>query len=523
MSRITFVLLLLLAAIYFTPIGLTGIDAFDEGIRVHGAERVYNGDVPYRDFYALYGPATFYWPAALFKVFGLQLVTFRVGLILFNALTAAAIFAFCRQMDVTAPSALMAYVLFLLPRNQDSIELIACDPAVALLFCAGTVFLSGNSPWKRIATGLLVGSAALFRQDFGAYGLAAVMVACCLRETTAVTFSSVKKVASEIGYSLLGVFLTAGVGYGLLAFLDWHALMTNLITYPALTTYYRKLPFPLRASWREFLNIQWHLSRGLAMLLFRWIVYVAPFALGVIGVPLAVDIWRRRLFPAGKQRAGLVFLIFLLPGFVFYGLGRSDWPHLFPLYALSVPLLTVLINLWCSASVKYGNWGRWSQFAAWMAAVLAFMMFLGKAKEYVKATPLPLQRTKFIVASHSDWLVNGVNDLSSESGPIFVAGERHDRVFINPIIVYFLSGRPSGTYFYQFDPGVLTTAYAQERIIADLERNKVNTIFVWRVELPTEPNLSSTSSGSKVLDHFLGNRYEEIKSQPIYRILKRRL
>jgi hypothetical protein len=261
----------------------------------------------------------------------------------------------------------------------------------------------------------------------------------------------------------------------------------------------------------------------MAMLLFRWIVYVAPFALGVIGVPLAVDIWRRRLFPAGKQRAGLVFLIFLLPGFVFYGLGRSDWPHLFPLYALSVPLLTVLINLWCSASVKYGNWGRWSQFAAWMAAVLAFMMFLGKAKEYVKATPLPLQRTKFIVASHSDWLVNGVNDLSSESGPIFVAGERHDRVFINPIIVYFLSGRPSGTYFYQFDPGVLTTAYAQERIIADLERNKVNTIFVWRVELPTEPNLSSTSSGSKVLDHFLGNRYEEIKSQPIYRILKRRL
>src|SRR5215468_1386874 len=46
--------------------------------------------------------------------------------------------------------------------------------------------------------------------------------------------------------------------------------------------------------------------------------------------------------------------------------------------------------------------GRWSQFAAWMTAVLAFMMFLGKAKEYVKATPLPLQRTKFIVASHSD-------------------------------------------------------------------------------------------------------------------------
>jgi len=523
MSRITFVLLLLLAAIYFTPIGLTGIDAFDEGIRVHGAERVYNGDVPYRDFYALYGPATFYWPAALFKVFGVQLVTFRVGVILFNALTAAAIFAFCRQMDVAAPSALMAFVLFLLPRNQDSIELIACDPAVALLFCAGTVFLSGNSPRKRIATGLLVGSAALFRQDFGAYGLAAVMVACCLRETTAVTFPSVKKVASEIGYSLLGVFLTAGIGYGLLAFLDWHALMTNLITYPALTTYYRKLPFPLRASWRELLIIQWHLSRGMATLLLRWIVYVAPFALGIIGVPLAVDIWRRRLFPAGKQRAGLVFLIFLLPGFVFYGLGRSDWPHLFPLYALSVPLLTVLINLWCSASVKYGNWGRWSQFAAWMAAVLAFMMFLGKAKEYVKATPLPLQRTKFIVASHSDWLVNGVNDLSSESGPIFVAGERHDRVFINPIIVYFLSGRPSGTYFYQFDPGVLTTAYAQERIIADLERNKVNTIFVWRVELPTEPNLSSTSSGIKVLDHFLGNRYEEIKSQPIYRILKRRL
>ena len=105
---------------------------------------------------------------------------------------------------------------------------------------------------------------------------------------------------------------------------------------------------------------------------------------------------------------------------------------------------------------------------------------------------------------------------------MFVAAERHDRIFLNPIVLHFFTGRPSATYYYQFDPGVTTTKDVQQRIIADLEKNQTQTVFVWRNELPTEPNLSSISSGVHLLDSYLANTYAEVKVDQMYRILKRR-
>jgi hypothetical protein len=48
----------------------TALLPYDEGIVLLGADRVLRGDVPYRDFWTLYGPATFYLPAAAFRLFG---------------------------------------------------------------------------------------------------------------------------------------------------------------------------------------------------------------------------------------------------------------------------------------------------------------------------------------------------------------------------------------------------------------------------------------------------------------------
>jgi hypothetical protein len=54
------------------------INVYDEGLIVFGAIRVMNGDVPYRDFYANYGPAQFYVLAGLFKVFGPSILISRI-------------------------------------------------------------------------------------------------------------------------------------------------------------------------------------------------------------------------------------------------------------------------------------------------------------------------------------------------------------------------------------------------------------------------------------------------------------
>lgn len=36
------------------------LNLYDEGIILVGAQRVFNGDIPYRDFWSMYGPAPFF-------------------------------------------------------------------------------------------------------------------------------------------------------------------------------------------------------------------------------------------------------------------------------------------------------------------------------------------------------------------------------------------------------------------------------------------------------------------------------
>ena len=89
-------------------------------------------------------------------------------------------------------------------------------------------------------------------------------------------------------------------------------------------------------------------------------------------------------------------------------------------------------------------------------------------------------------------------------------------------IAYFLSGRPTGTYWASFDPGLITSAPVQERIISDLERGGVDTVLLVPSPLSTEPNLSSHSSGVVLLDCYLQNRFEVLKKGgDHFRILRR--
>jgi len=46
------------------------VGTYDEGLVLVGADRVLRGEMPYRDFWTLYGPGSYYLLAGLFKLFG---------------------------------------------------------------------------------------------------------------------------------------------------------------------------------------------------------------------------------------------------------------------------------------------------------------------------------------------------------------------------------------------------------------------------------------------------------------------
>src|SRR4051812_4396531 len=59
-----------------------GLNRIDEGFSAYGAQRILNGEIPYKDFWTIYLPAHYYFLALVFKIFGTTLWVERVWSIL---------------------------------------------------------------------------------------------------------------------------------------------------------------------------------------------------------------------------------------------------------------------------------------------------------------------------------------------------------------------------------------------------------------------------------------------------------
>ncbi|MCL5998623.1 MAG: hypothetical protein M1546_21580, partial [Chloroflexi bacterium] len=75
------------------------LNIYDEGLIVLGAERVLNGQIPYRDFWTMYGPGQIYILAGLFKLFGVSLITERIYDLIVRSLLALALYLLAARLS----------------------------------------------------------------------------------------------------------------------------------------------------------------------------------------------------------------------------------------------------------------------------------------------------------------------------------------------------------------------------------------------------------------------------------------
>jgi hypothetical protein len=86
----TFVFLLAYFILFF---GMTlRPNIYDEGIVLTASMRVAAGQLPHRDFYAIYGPAQFYILAGLYRLFGESILVERLLDLFFRALLVASVY-----------------------------------------------------------------------------------------------------------------------------------------------------------------------------------------------------------------------------------------------------------------------------------------------------------------------------------------------------------------------------------------------------------------------------------------------
>jgi len=92
------------AAAYFLVAATQGIERVDEGHLVYFSARVADGALPSRDFQHWYGPSVFFLNGLLLRLFGVDLLVVRLGLVAFHATLVVAVYALTRVLAGTLPA-----------------------------------------------------------------------------------------------------------------------------------------------------------------------------------------------------------------------------------------------------------------------------------------------------------------------------------------------------------------------------------------------------------------------------------
>jgi hypothetical protein len=105
---------------------------------------------------------------------------------------------------------------------------------------------------------------------------------------------------------------------------------------------------------------------------------------------------------------------------------------------------------------------------------------------------------------------------------IFSGLTRHDKIFVNDNMLYFVAKRQPVTKWHHFDPGLQTTATIQNEMVSEFESKKPQFVVLesrwddWR-----EPNASSLSSGVTILDDYIRLHYVSVRQYGTLSVLAR--
>ena len=502
----------------------------DEGIILSDATRVLNGEIIHRDFYSNYGPAQYYIVASLFGLFGKHFIVARLYDLAIRAASLTMLFYIVRRscslliaLVITAVGGmwLMSIGFYLYP----------IFPCILLsLISSYFVAIAHREPAtsrRIIGAGACAGLAALFRYDVGFLLLAAhfasMAVIIALSKPRKGRVRTALKAAASYGAAAATVFTPAAVVFLIVSPIE--PFLADIIDYS--TKYYslmRGLPFPglhsIRVTpWQGAVYLPIFattlaLSELLQMAFRRTCSVVSPLSNDPVSRYLIVfGSTSALLFLKGMVRVGAVqMLLAIILALVVFALLMELWWRRGGAMQVAAPLLMLLIaspaailsihELHASLRAKDRS------MAGWLALRVGLIERSVDAQEVCETGPASG------IAKLSPDYARVATYLAVHTQPaerILVALDRHDKIFVSPISLYFAAGRLPGTHWHQFDPGLVTRADIQADIISDLQRNHVR----WVVRDASfddvnEPNGSARSSGVKLLDHYLDEHYRPV-------------
>ena len=505
------------------------VGTYDEGLVLVGADRVLRGDMPYRDFWTLYGPGSFYLLAGLYRVFG-ELVLVERGLDIaaktaIATLVVALVLQFGRRAVALAAGVLsLGLLLYLRSYSAPLFPAMAGSLATVLaLYRAST----DARPTPAFLAGVALGFTTCFRHDLGAYTLLASGVFVIQLAWDEWTGPRRARVLATVGWVAAGYAASLGPVLAFFAFnvpaaeLYRDFLDIPLRVYPQV----RALPFP---------SIGDALSSAVQA---RSPVKLGPLLVYVPLVVLAGAV-ATILLPRGSSRAtetsgdasaedalarnrlfGLLVLLCAL--FFIKGLVRVSPLHMGASLILSVAVLGAAI-----ARARSPAWRLSLASTAGLACVALL------AKPIITAMERSADGGTTTAAMLSDRWVSHANTLCRDpvvprlrclqldpdtskvatyllehgaSGQrVYVGLGRHDKIFAANLTLTFAAAVVAPTRWHDLHPGVQTSGDVQAEMIRELSAEPLAYVVLEREwDDFSEPNDSARSSGVTALDEYL--------------------
>jgi len=490
-----------------------GIDPFDEGLALHAAARVGDGQLPYADFTWAYGPGQPYLIAALNELFSPSLIAWRIVRVLVDAAVATLVYALvCRHAPrwLAVVGALIAACAMAQPlsANPFPIALLAGLGALAV------ITVEPHSPRRAAAAGALCGVAAAWRLDFGLYAAAAVAVAILLRpapgreRARAAAWAAGGAVA--VGLLAYGPFLVAAGPADL-----WDALVATSLrdrdywTLPFDWTYDGGLelwpPSALAADGKDLLDHY---------------LPVVLWAAAASALAAAAFAWRRAGTAPWRWLAVLAFAA----GAALYLSSRTDAFHETPLIVALAVLLPWL--------VAWGLRERLHAAAAMAGVALALVAAAGVADRVSalfdppRLEPLDLAiadgvRARPVDAAALPAVVETIHAEVPPGEPIYVAPRRSDLARIGNPLLYVMADRPNAL---RDDFPLLARRSVHDDVVEALADARPRIVVRWTDPESSrrEPNLRGEPSGYRALDELLASDYERLRAFGHYEVLRLR-
>ena len=499
-----------------------GINMFDTGFQVYGADRVARGAVLYRDVFTLYTPGIYYATALAFKVFGTKVVVYHALMMVCVAASSALSYMVARYLMPTLFAFFLGFFFpfYYLP-NWGIFFALLC---LLLIF----VYSQRCQRYWLFAAGLATGMSILFKQEVGAY----VTVAECLFITVQITkFTPVadrlrrdKVIELAKAFGLFGLGLVTLLIPTVVYFWSQSALGDMyyfLVPKANSQIHHTALPFPSlvpllpQSLSGEEIN--------------EWLGRVEFYA------PLLVYLLTTIFILARISRKNLSLLDLQLVAVLLFGvllfnsaLVRSDHPHL----VFSVPPAHILT--WCLLylAVRYLCRHPRRALESGMALLLLAALFLFEYRplmaSYKALHNLPGARLKTSL-TYLDMprlgLYLGHEDaefLEQVTKDVITSTDSGEKIFVFPSvapIIYFLSQRDNPTRYDWIIGGVLDED-EQREVIDVLEEAGVEYVVFYSTRGLEETRAYAQELDSGLIYDYIVENYEVEMVAPRYQMLR---